>query len=112
MKSAAESVRSGQITQAVRDTSIDGVAIREGDFIGIQEKAIVVSTADMADACRTLLGSMLEQGGDLITVLTGEDSEDSVTEQIAAWVETEHPGVELEVLEGGQPLYPYVFAIE
>ncbi|WP_127534162.1 DAK2 domain-containing protein [Paenibacillus kobensis] len=112
MKRAAESVRSGQITQAVRDTSIDGVAIREGDFIGIQEKAIVVSTADMADACRTLLGSMLEQGGDLITVLTGEDSEDSVTKQIAAWVEAEHPDVELEVLEGGQPLYPYVFAIE
>ncbi|WP_127568805.1 DAK2 domain-containing protein [Paenibacillus xylaniclasticus] len=112
MKSAAESVRSGQVTQAVRDTSIDGVAIREGDYIGIQEKEIVVSTADMADACRTLLGSMLEQGGDLITVLTGEDSDESVTQQLAAWVETEHPGVELEVLEGGQPLYPYVFAIE
>jgi len=112
MKRAAESVRSGQITQAVRDTSIDGVAIREGDFIGIQEKAIVVSTADMAEACRTLLGSMLEPGGDLITVLTGEDSEESVTKQIAAWIEAEYPGVELEVLEGGQPLYPYVFAIE
>ncbi|QKS43342.1 DAK2 domain-containing protein (plasmid) [Paenibacillus cellulosilyticus] len=112
MKRAAESVRSGQITQAVRDTSIDGIAIREGDFIGIQEKAIVVSTSDLSDACRTLLGGMLEEGGDLITVLTGEDADAGVTSQLKQWLNTEHPEVEVEVLEGGQPLYPYVFAVE
>jgi uncharacterized protein len=112
MKRAAESVRSGQITQAVRDTSIDGIAIREGDFIGIQEKAIVVSTSDLSDACRTLLGGLLEEGGDLITVLTGEDADAGVTSQLKQWLNTEHPGVEVEVLEGGQPLYPYVFAVE
>lgn len=112
MKNAADSVRSGQITQAVRDTSIDGIAIREGDFIGIQEKAIVVSTSDLNDACRTLLGGMLEEGGDLITVLTGEDADAGVTSQLKQWLNTEHPHVEVEVLEGGQPLYPYVFAVE
>ncbi|MBD3918157.1 DAK2 domain-containing protein [Paenibacillus sp. PR3] len=112
MKRASESVRSGQVTQAVRDTSIDGIAIREGDFIGIQEKAIVVSTSDLNDACRTLLSGMLEEGGDLITVLTGEDADASVTSELKQWLNSEHPDVEVEVLEGGQPLYPYVFAVE
>ncbi|MFF2887968.1 DAK2 domain-containing protein [Paenibacillus sp. NPDC057967] len=112
MKSAAEGVISGQVTKAVRDTSIDGVTIREGDYIGIKEKAIVVSHMDLLASCQGLLGSMLADGGDLLTVLTGDESTDELTSAICEWAEEQYPELEIEVQHGGQPLYPYLFAVE
>lgn len=112
MKSAAASVVSGQVTKAVRDTSIDGVTIVEGDYIGIKEKAIVVSHADLLKVCQGLIGSMMENGGDLLTVLTGDEADAELTAAICEWAESEYPDIELEVQHGGQPLYPYLFAVE
>ncbi|MBD2871440.1 DAK2 domain-containing protein [Paenibacillus arenilitoris] len=112
MKSAAEQVVSGQVTKAVRDTSIEGVTIREGDFIGIKEKTIVVSEPSLTGACKGLIGSMLEEGGDLLTVLTGEGADSAETAEICEWVAEQYPELELEVQKGGQPLYPYIFALE
>lgn len=112
MKSAAESVVSGQVTKAVRDTSIDGVTIHEGDYIGIKEKAIVVSHADLLESCQGLLGSMLTDGGDLLTVLTGDEATAELTSAICEWAEEQYPDLEIEVQHGGQPLYPYLFAVE
>ncbi|MBH5316747.1 DAK2 domain-containing protein [Paenibacillus sp. GSMTC-2017] len=112
MRNAAEGVVSGQVTNAVRDTSIDGVVIQEGDYIGIKEKAIVVSHAELLTTCQTLLASMLEDGGDLLTVFTGEDAEAGFTTSLCEWAEEQYPDLELEVQHGGQPLYPYLFAVE
>lgn len=112
MKGAAESVVSGQVTKSVRDTSIDGVDIKEGDFIGIKEKAIVVSHSDVLEACRQLLGSMLAEGGDLLTVIAGEGADAELTASLCEWAEGEYPDLEIEVQRGGQPLYPYLFAVE
>lgn len=112
MKSAAEQVLSGQVTIAVRDTTIEGVSIREGDYIGIKEKAIVVSDASLLKTCQTLLSSMMEAGGDLLTLLTGEDADATETASLLEWVAEQYPELELEVQNGGQPLYPYLFAIE
>lgn len=112
MKSAAANVVSGQVTKAVRDTSIDGVTITEGDYIGIKEKAIVVSNADLLTACQGLIGSMMENGGDLLTVLTGDEANAELTATVCEWAESEYPDIEIEVQHGGQPLYPYLFAVE
>ena len=112
MGDASQAVRSASVTQAVRHTEIDGVEVRDGDYIGILEKGIVVSRPLLGDACRDLIAKLLEQGGDLLTVLTGEGSEPSGTEELAAWIAETYPDVELEVHEGGQPLYPYLFALE
>ncbi|GGG82741.1 DAK2 domain-containing protein [Paenibacillus radicis (ex Gao et al. 2016)] len=112
MKNAAEQVLSGQVTHAVRDTSIDGVDIREGDYIAIKEKGIIAASKELQQACQLLIASMMEQGGDLLTVLTGEDAEDTDIGALSAWMEETYPDVELELLEGGQPLYPYLFALE
>ncbi|OXM15862.1 DAK2 domain-containing protein [Paenibacillus herberti] len=112
MGGAAEVVRSGSVTQAVRNTEIDGVEVQEGDFIGIVEKKIVVSEADLQLACRGLINELLENGGDLLTILTGEGSEAEHTDELSSWVTETYPDVELEVHEGGQPLYPYLFALE
>ena len=112
MGDASQAVRSASVTQAVRHTEIDGVEVRDGDYIGILEKRIVVSRPLLGDACRDLVAKLLEQGGDLLTVLTGEGSEPSGTEELTAWIAETYPDVELEVHEGGQPLYPYLFALE
>lgn len=112
MKNAAEQVVTGQVTKAVRDTSIDGVSIREGDYIGIKEKEIVASRENLAEACQSLLAAMLEAGGDLLTVLTGEDADAAVTASLCDWAQEQYPDLELEVQHGGQPLYPYIFAVE
>lgn len=112
MRNAADQVVSGQVTQAVRNTTIDGIDIKEGDFIAICEKQIVASSPDMVDACKSLIRTMIEEGGDLLTVLTGEDAGESDTKQLLEWVGEAYPELELEVQAGGQPLYPYLFAIE
>ncbi|MGO4110265.1 DAK2 domain-containing protein [Paenibacillus sp. YAF4_2] len=112
MKSAAEQVVSGQVTQAVRNTSIDGVDIQEGDYMGIKEKTIVSSKPSLLEACQLLMAAMVEDGGELLTVLTGEDAKEADTKMLCEWIEEAYPDVELEVHVGGQPLYPYLFALE
>jgi len=112
MEQAAKQVRSGQVTHAVRDTSIDGIEIHEGDFIGILEKSIVVSSPDLLQTCRDLLARMMEEDGELVTILTGEQADAAETSALSAWIEETYPDAELEVHAGGQPLYPYLFAVE
>ena len=112
MQQAAEQVQSGQVTRAVRDSVIDGLQIREGDCIGIREKQIVVAHQELLEACKSLLDQMIGEGGELVTVLSGEEADPAVTAQLTAWIEESHPEVELEVHSGGQPLYPYLFAVE
>lgn len=107
-----EQVVSGQVTQAVRNTSIDGVDIQEGDYMGIKEKTIVSSKPSLLEACQLLMATMVEDGGELLTVLTGEDAKEADIEMLCEWIEEAYPDVELEVHVGGQPLYPYLFALE
>jgi len=112
MRGAAESVRSGEVTLAVRDSTIGGLAIREGDYIGIMDKEIIAASPSLQETCRALLAKMLEDGGELVTVLTGEGTSDGETEALSEWLKAEYPDAELEVIEGGQPLYPYLIAVE
>ncbi|QAY65535.1 DAK2 domain-containing protein [Paenibacillus protaetiae] len=112
MINAAKQVISGQVTHAVRDTSIDGIDVKEGDYIAICEKKIVASEKQLLAACQTLIRSMMEGGGDLLTVLTGEDAGEADTKELAQWLGDVYPELEIEVINGGQPLYPYLFAIE
>lgn len=112
MLRAMGSVRSGQVTFAVRDTSIDSVDIKEGDFIGIYESKIVTSNRELLNTCRKLLDSMLEADGEIVTILTGADAKEEETEAIAAYLGERYPQAEVEIHAGGQPLYAYIFAVE
>lgn len=112
MNGAAEQVAAGSVTRSVRDTEIDGVQVREGEYIGIHEKSIVVSVPELQICCQTLIGHMMENGGEILTLLTGEGATASDTDALAQWIASAYPDVELEVLDGGQPLYPYLFALE
>lgn len=112
MTKAYEQVVTGQVTRAVRDTEMDGLQIREGHFIGIKDKTIVASEPTPTEACRSLLSEMLVTGGEIVTILTGEDASEEQTEELTDWLEKQFPDVEVEVHDGGQPLYPYLFAVE
>jgi DAK2 domain fusion protein YloV len=112
MRGAAEQVRSGEVTLAVRDSTIGGLAIRNGDYIGILDKEIVAASGSLQETCRTLLAKMLEDGGELVTVLTGEGTSEEETAALSDWLKEAYPDAEVEVFEGGQPLYPYLIAVE
>lgn len=111
MTKAFENVMNGSVTQAVRDTQMDGLDIRAGQYIGILDKTIVATADTAEDAGRKLLERMLG-GGEIVTILTGEGVGEDQGRQLADWIGERHPDVEVEIHEGGQPLYPYLFAVE
>jgi dihydroxyacetone kinase-like predicted kinase len=112
MLKAIAGVQSGQVTFAVRDTSIDGIEIKEGDFIGIHDSKIVTANRNVQETCRNLLDSMLESGGEVVTILTGEEANVADTESLMAYLKEQHGDAEVEIHYGGQPLYAYLIAVE
>jgi len=112
MTKASERVISGSITKAVRDTEMDGLQIREGHYIGIKDKTIVASAPTQMESCQELLSKLLVSGDEILTILTGENADTEQTEALEQWLIEQFPNVEVEVHEGGQPLYPYLFAVE
>ncbi|RKN86615.1 DAK2 domain-containing protein [Paenibacillus ginsengarvi] len=112
MEAAIGDVQSGQVTYAVRDSQIDGVDIHEGDYLGIHNNRIVAAEPSMIDACAKLLASMMADGGEVVTVLTGAEAREEDTVQLAELIEDAYPDGELEILAGGQPLYYYLFSVE
>lgn len=113
MTSAAESMATGEITQAVRDTNSDAGQVTEGDWIGIVRGDGIVSIAGtLVTSATQLLDHLIDDSRELLTIVTGEDATTANTDQISAWVSENHPDVAIEVHAGGQPLYPYLFGVE
>jgi uncharacterized protein len=112
MKEALNQVKTGQITYAVRDTQIDGVEITKDDFMGIAEGKIVATDKDKLEAAKKLLGQMITEDDEILTVIQGQDVEDAEVESLVSFVEETFEDVEVEVHKGNQPLYSYIFSIE
>ena len=113
MSAAAASMTTGEVTQAVRDTATDAGAVTTGDWIGIVRGDGIVAVAGSAVGASTqLLDHIIDDTGELLTIVTGADATPSETDQIVAWLGDNRPDVAVEVHRGGQPLYPYLFGIE
>jgi dihydroxyacetone kinase-like predicted kinase len=113
MGAAAESVATGEITQAVRDTESDAGAITVGDWIGIvRGDGIVAIGGTWRAAATQLLEHLVTPEREIVTVLEGIDATASMTEEIVAWMAEHRADVVVEVHRGGQPLYPYLFGVE
>jgi uncharacterized protein len=112
MRAAVEHVVSGEITQAVRDSLVDDMQVKEGDFIGLIDEHVVVAAADIQAAVDELATKMLTAGQEMLTVLTGEGLDAAGAEQLAAHLRERYPLVEIDVREGGQPYYPVLLAAE
>ena len=113
MSDAAKSVATGEVTQAVRDTNTDAGAVKNGDWIGlVRGDGVVAIGSTMVVAATQLLDQLLSGKGELLTVITGNLATARATEEIIAYMANKHPGVEVEVHPGGQPLYPFLFGVE
>jgi uncharacterized protein len=112
MKEALQHVKTGQITFAVRDTHIDGIEIQKADFMGIAEGKIIVKNKNQVDAAKDLLTKMLDADSEILTILYGEDVTEADVNMLANFVEENFPDVEVELHNGKQPLYSFIFSIE
>ncbi|WP_210126149.1 fatty acid kinase catalytic subunit FakA [Staphylococcus sp. GDY8P85P] len=112
MTTALDSVKSGSVTFAVRDTKIDGVEIKKGEFMGLSESKIVTSNDDEFATITGLLKAMLNEDSEILTIIAGEDANTETSDKLVAWVESEYPDVEVEEHDGGQPIYQYLFSVE
>lgn len=112
MREAYQAVKSGELTYAIRDSKIDGHEIKKGDFLGIQEGKIEFVGKEMTDTAVQLLTQMIGDGADVVTIIYGQDVTASQAEALREAVEAKHPDVEVEVHEGGQPVYYYLFSVE
>ena len=110
MQEALAGVATGEVTVASRDASSDGVAVREGEYLGLLDGTAVVSGPSFDDVARELLGRLLAQPRDVLTLLHGEGAPSltCLVDELAA----QHPELELDVHEGGQPHYPLLLSAE
>ncbi|HCD2840206.1 TPA: fatty acid kinase catalytic subunit FakA [Staphylococcus aureus] len=112
MADSVNNVKSGSLTYAVRDTKIDGVEIKKDAFMGLIEDKIVSSQSDQLTTVTELLIEMLAEDSEILIVIIGQDAEQAVTDNMINWIEEQYPDVEVEVHEGGQPIYQYFFSVE
>lgn len=112
MTAELANVTSGQITQATRKTSIDGLAIEKDDYMGLVEGDIVTSCADLEESCLMTVEKMLAEDSEIITLIYGADISRKAAEELAAKLEEKYTDLDLEVYDGGQPVYSYFISVE
>ncbi|MCH7320894.1 DAK2 domain-containing protein [Solibacillus sp. MA9] len=105
-------VKTGQVTFAVRDTSIDGVEIRKDDYMALAEGKIILSTKEMMDAAKTVLENLMDEDAEIVTVIYGEDAAAEQAEELQSFIEENYPDAEVEIVEGKQSLYPFILSVE
>ena len=112
MTAAAEQVKTGQITFAVRDTVFEDKEIREGDIIGIHNGRIEVVGSDIHEVALKLVETVVEEGDSLIAIYYGQDTEEEAARAFGDEVAALFPDLDVEVQYGGQPLYYYLISAE
>ncbi|MCI5775594.1 MAG: DAK2 domain-containing protein [Aerococcus sp.] len=112
MEEERQNVTSGQVTHAIRDTEIDGLTIKEGDYMGIVDGDIKVSDSDLADATVKMVDAMLDEDSEIVTVIYGDEQTEDDANQIIERLQEKHDDIEFEVYYGGQPVYNYFVSVE
>lgn len=112
MTEAYAHVKTGQVTFAVRDTSIDGVEIKKDDFMALAEGKIVLSKPSLKEVTTSLIKSLMDEESEIVTVIYGEDVSAEDANEFATFIEAHYKDIEVEVYNGKQPLYPYILSVE
>lgn len=112
MKASLSEVKAGQVTYAVRDTSVDGKTIKAGDIMGLSDKTIETVGSDIVDTTVALLSRMLDEDSELVTIYIGQDGSMEDARQIEKEVEKIDSELEVEIQYGGQPIYYYFLSVE
>ena len=112
MSASLGDVVSGSVTTAVRDTTIDGLEIHENDNLGMVDGKIVVSNPDMMETLEETFAHMLDEDSEIVTIYVGEDGSEELANELAQVLAEKYEDVEVEIHQGGQPVYPYLFSVE
>ncbi len=112
MLSAIGSVNTGLITYAVRNSSINGISIRNGDILGLLESGIEATGTDVSQVTKDLIDKMVNDDSSVISLFYGQEVSESNTDEIAEYIEAKYPFLEVELYFGGQPLYYYIISLE
>ena len=112
MKDAIKHVKSGSVTYAIKDTTVDGVEVKKDYFMGISDKKIIACEKKALNALYKLLGTMVKSDSYLITILVGEDIKDEEITLITNRLTKKYPDAEVDVRRGDQPVYSYLVGVE
>ena len=112
MLESLSTVKSGQLTYAVRDTSIDGKEIKKDNYLGLGDKGLAAVGTDMDDTALAMLAEFVDEESELISVYYGEDIDESKAEELVKKIEEKFDGVDVELQYGGQPVYYYIVSVE
>lgn len=112
MLSEIGTVKTGQVTYAVRDTRIDDKEIKEGDYMGIGDHAILSVGRELAQVTQEMTAQMVDDETGLITVYYGQDVTQEAAQEVGDALKQAYPGCDVEVYSGGQPIYYYVISAE
>lgn len=112
MTDAAQCVRTGEITYAVRNTTIDGHAIEKDDIMALGDDGLLAVSKDKNEAVEEAIGRMVNDTSEIITIYYGQDIEEPEAEALASRIRKSYPDVETELQYGGQPIYYYFLSVE
>lgn len=112
MTESLGNVVSGQVTQSIRNSTIAGLEIHDGDWIGLIDGDIKIATDDRKQTTLDMIKAMLDEDSEIVTVIYGQDASEEDAQAIGDAIEDEFPDVEVEIHEGDQPLYPFLVSVE
>lgn len=112
MTDALDTVVSGEVTKANRDTTINDIAIHQGDFLGIVDGDIKVAASDQIVAASSMIEKMLDEDSEIITVMYGRDSNKNEAQRLVDELKKKHDDLEFELHDGGQPVYSFLISVE
>lgn len=107
-----DTVISGEVTQAIRDTTLDGQQINKDDYMGIVDGDISVTGKDLYQTTLSMVKTMLEDDSEIITIIIGKDGDQAEAQKVKEAVLADNDELEIEIHEGDQPLYPYLISVE
>ncbi len=109
---ALDNVKAGQVTHAVRNASLNGFSIKEGDIIGLDDKKVLAKSQDVSETVMKLIGRMKEDFHQVITLYYGEDVKEEDAENLVAAIGEKYPDCDVDFHSGGQPVYYYFISLE
>lgn len=112
MQQAAGGVKAAEVTYAVRDAVMKGTEIKEGELIGLWDGDIVAVGNSLEQVAPDVIDRMLDEQDELVTLLAGQEVSPEEAEHIASLIRSRHPGIEIEVQAGGQPVYYFLISVE
>ena len=112
MKEAISTVRTGEVTYAVRDTEIDNKVIQKDDYMGIGDKGILSVGRDRDTVTKEMIAEMVDDDASVITIYVGSDVEEKDYEALKSELEDTYEDIEVEIQLGGQPIYYYIVSVE